>query len=164
MEQMNLECDVMSGTGNVSAIIARAIEQSDKMQKEVAAHMGWTPPNFSNRLRNNTIDADEWVKIADFLGYEVKMVSKAGEYDDQRNRVGAHVTQQVNCITYNTRNAKPVCHTSEFAGSFFELNWSDDVGYFVVMYATWADKPTVIPVDDEAALMFMGVCKCEAGL
>ena len=66
-----MEGDILS----VSDLIKQAIAESDKQQKEVSAHMGWTPQNFANRIKNNTIDADEWVEIAKFLGYEVKMVT-----------------------------------------------------------------------------------------
>lgn len=141
----------------VSDAIKNAIENSHVMQKDVAKHMGWTPQNFANRLRNNTIDADEWVKIARFLGYTVQMVRDEGEIPVG---ISEPVKQQVDCVTYNTREAVPVCHTSEFAGAFYEL-YRDPVHdcYFVVLNASWLEKGQIFPISDECAADFKRTCK-----
>ena len=48
----------------VSEMIKQAIATKGLQQKDIAAKMGWSPQNFTNRLKNNTIDAEEWIKLA----------------------------------------------------------------------------------------------------
>ena len=142
----------------VSDIIKRAIEDSPYQQKEVAAYMGWTPQNFQNRLRNNTIDADEWVQIANYLGYEVKMVNQSGEDIAKRQAVGQATRQMVGGTIYDTKTAKAICHSSKFVGTFFELYKTEAGEYFVVMYSKWLDKGQIIPVSQAHAEEFMADC------
>lgn len=150
---------------SVSDVIKQAISESDKQQKEVAAHMGWTPQNFANRLKNNTVDADEWVEIAKFLGYELKMVDKSGEsLKEKKAGVGDKVVKMVGGVTYDTEKSEAICHTSEFAGSFFELYIDLEGRKFIVLYAEWVEDGIVMPVDDTHAEKFMDVCKYKAGL
>lgn len=156
-----MEGDILS----VSDVIKQAIIESDKQQKEVAAHMGWTPQNFANRLKNNTVDADEWVEIAKFLGYKVKMVSADGvELKEKSKGIGNRVVQMVNGVTYDTEKSEAICHTSEFAGSFFELYKDPEGRYFIVLYASWQMDGIVMPVDEKDAEGFMEACKYKTGL
>ena len=156
-----MEGDILS----VSDVIKQAIAESEMQQKEVAAHMGWTPQNFANRLKNNTVDADEWVEIAKFLGYEVKMVSSEGKELKERSKgVGSRVVQMVNGVTYDTEKSDAICHSSEFAGSFFELYMDPEGRKFVVLYADWQNDGIVMPVDEDHAQKFMEACKYKAGL
>jgi len=157
-----MEGDIVS----VSDVIKQAIAESDKQQKEVAAHMGWTPQNFANRLKNNTVDADEWVEIAKFLGYEVKMVNtESGEQvKEKRNGIGWRVVKMANGVTYDTDKSEAICHTSVFARSFFELYKDTEGRYFIVLYANWQADGIVMPVEETDAEKFMVDCKCRAGL
>ena len=154
-----MEGDILS----VSDVIKQAIAESEKQQKEVAAHMGWTPQNFANRLKNNTVDADEWVEIAKFLGYEVKMVNTDGKVlKEKKKGIGSRVIQMVDGVTYDTDKSDAICHTSKFAGSFFELYQDAEDRYFIVLYANWLHDGIVMPVAYKDAVDFMDVCK--AGL
>lgn len=157
-----MEGDILS----VSDVIKQAIAESDKQQKEVAAHMGWTPQNFANRIKNNTIDADEWVEIAKFLGYEVKMVSSEGvEIKEKTRGVGSRVVQMVDGVTYDTEKSEAICHTNEFVGSFFELYEDTEGRKFIVLYASWlAGLGIVMPVSEPDAQKFMADCMYKAGL
>lgn len=156
-----MEGDILT----VSDVIKQAIMESDKQQKEVAAHMGWTPQNFANRLKNNTIDADEWVEIARFLGYDLKMVSSDGkELKEKRNGIGHRVVKMVDGVTYDTEKSEAICHTSMFAGSFFELYENPEGRKFVVLYAKWLDDGIVMPVDESGTADFMDACMYKAGL
>lgn len=143
---------------NVSDIIRKAIENSPHQQKEVAAYMGWTPQNFQNRLRNNTIDADEWVKIAHFLGYDVKMVNQMGEDIAGQQAKGQATRQMVGGIIYDTKTAKAICHSSKFVGTFFELYKMESCEYFIVMYSKWLEKGQIIPISPAHAEEFMADC------
>ena len=157
-----MEGDILS----VSDVIKQAISESEKQQKEVAAHMGWTPQNFANRLKNNTVDADEWVAIAKFLGYEVKMVNVEGEsLKEKRKGVGSRVVQMVGGVTYDTDKSDAICHTNEFVGSFFELYEDPEGRKFLVLYATWLEcSGIVMPVGEPDAQKFMADCMYKAGL
>lgn len=142
----------------VSDIIRKAIEDSPHQQKEVAAHMGWTPQNFQNRLRNNTIDADEWVEIANYLGYDVKMVNQYGEDIAGQQARGTATRQMVGGTIYDTKTAKVICHSSKFVGTFFELYKMETGEYFIVMYSKWLEKGQIIPVSPAHAEEFMSDC------
>ena len=63
-----------SNSMSVSEMIKQAIAMKGLQQKDIAVKMGWSPQNFTNRLTNNTIDAEEWVKLAAIIGYEIQMV------------------------------------------------------------------------------------------
>ena len=141
---------------SVSDIIKKAIEDSPHQQKEVAAHMGWTPQNFQNRLRNNTIDADEWVEIANYLGYEVTM-APIGEIAGQQAK-GRATRQMVGGIIYDTKAAKAICHSSTFLGTFYELYRMETGDYFIVMYSKWLEKGQIIPISPAHAEEFMADC------
>lgn len=157
-----MEGDILS----VSDVIKQAIAESEKQQKEVAAHMGWTPQNFSNRLKWNTVDADEWVEIAKFLGYDVKMVKDDGaELKEKRKGVGRRVVQMVGGVTYDTEKSDAICHTNEFVGSFFELYEDPEGRKFLVLYASWLEgSGIVMPVAEPDAQKFMADCMYKTGL
>lgn len=63
-----------SNSMSVSEMIKQAIAMKGLQQKDIAVKMGWSPQNFTNRLTNYTIDAEEWVKLAAIIGYEIQMV------------------------------------------------------------------------------------------
>ena len=156
-----MEGDILS----VSDLIKQAIAESDKQQKEVSAHMGWTPQNFANRIKNNTIDADEWVEIAKFLGYEVKMVTSEGEELKEKTKgIGCRVVKMVEGVTYDTEKSEAICHTSKFTGSFFELYQDPEGQKFIVLYADWLEDGIVMPVDESHAQQFMDACMYKAAL
>lgn len=143
---------------SVSDIIKKAIEDSQYQQKDVAAHMGWTPQNFQNRLRNNTIDADEWVEIAQFLGHDVIMVDHAGSDIAGQQAKGTATRQMVGGTIYDTKTAKAICHSSKFVGTFFELYKMESGDFFIVMYSKWLEKGKIIPVSPAHAEEFMADC------
>ena len=157
-----MEGDILS----VSDVIKQAIAESEKQQKEVAAHMGWTPQNFANRLKNNTVDADEWVEIAKFLGYEVKMVSANGEeLKEKKKGIGSRVFQMVGGVVYDTEKSNAICHTNEFVGSFYELYEDPEGRKFIVLYATWLNGTGIVmPVCEPDAQKFMADCMYKTGL
>ena len=120
--------------------------------------MGWTPQNFQNRLRNNTIDADEWVEIARYLGYDVKMVNQFGADIAGQQARGTATRQMVGGIIYDTKTAKVICHSSKFVGTFFELYKMESGDYFIVMFSKWLEKGQIIPISAAHAEEFMSEC------
>lgn len=148
----------------VSEQIKKAIADSGIQQKEVAAHMGWTPQNFANRLRNNTVDGDEWMKIAEFIGYKVQMVDASNApVKEQRKGIGYRTRRMADGITYDTELSSAICHTNEFVGSFFELYESAEGRKFIVLYADWNDEGIIMPVTEQQAQKFMDKCLLQTG-
>lgn len=138
----------------VSEMIKAAASAKGITKKEVAAFMGWSAQNFANRLRNNTISGEEWLKIASYLGYEVKMYERdSGEELKTRKRgIGPRVRQRVNNVNYDTFKADALCHTEEEFGWFLELYRDSQGRLFVVHYTSWTDGVNLIsPVGFEDA-------------
>lgn len=145
----------------VSDIIKQEIADKGVQQKDVAAFMGWTPQNFANRLRNNTVDGDEFVKITNHLGYDIKIVDSNGNTVEERKKgIGGRAVQMVDRVIYDTEKSDAICHTSEFAESFFELYKNEEYGYFIVLYAKWTNwQGIIMPANEFYAKEFMKVCK-----
>lgn len=145
----------------VSDIIKTAILASDKQQKEVAQKMGWSPQSFANRLKKGTIDADEWVKIADILGYEVKMVAADGSsLQAQKRSSSPRIQQMIDGFTYDTEKADAICRTPKLAGGSFQLFKDLSSGkFYIVIYCDWGSQEGIItPVTDEEAERFFEKC------
>lgn len=153
--------EIVGGDMKVSEIIKTAIQSSDTQQKEVARKMGWSPQSFANRLKKNTIDADEWVAIAHILGYELKMVSQDGaSLKPKRKGFGPRVQQMVDGYAYDTEKADAICRTPKVAGGSFEM-YRDLTSrqFYIVIYCDWGTQTGIVtPVTDEEAREFYDGC------
>ena len=111
--------------------------------------MGWTPQNFSQRLKKNSK-----------LGYEVRLVElESGiEFESRRKGHGRRVRQVVNGVLYDTHKADMLCGDfyrdgiNEYIdGMAFEL-YVDCFGrFFVARYTDWengSDSITTIGKED----------------
>ncbi len=145
-----------------SEVIRTAILASDQKQKDVAEKMGWSPQSFANRLSKNTIDADEWVSIANILGYELKMVAKDGSsLKAKKAGTGPRIQQMFGGYSYDTDKADSLCRTPKMAGGSFELFKDLPSGrFYIVIYCDWGEQAGIItPVtDEEAAEFYTGCC------
>lgn len=151
----------LGGTMAVSDIILAAIAEKRIAKGDIAKKMGWSSQSFSNRLKKNTIDADEWVKIAAILGYEVRMIEKTtGElYDVPNKGVGPKVVKMINGVTYDTEKARAIIHTPRIFGCFHELYRLFNDGYFIVTYYDMEGAdPAVTPISEEDAKVFIRDC------
>ncbi len=149
------------GEMKVSDIIKTAIVSSDKQQTEVASRMGWSRQAFSNRLRNNTISADEWVAISQILGYDLKMVSKNGlEAKPKTRGVYPRAQQVVDGYLYDTERATSICRTPKMAGGCFELYRDLPTRqYFIVIYCDWGSQGELVtPITEQEAKDFYKAC------
>lgn len=153
--------EIVGGDMKVSEIIKTAIQSSDTQQKEVAQKMGWSPQSFANRLKKNTIDADEWVAIAHILGYELKMVSQDGaSLKAKRKGFGPRVQQMVDGYAYDTEKADAICRTPKVAGGSFEMYRDLTTRqFYIVIYCDWGTQTGIVtPVTDEEAREFYDGC------
>ena len=153
--------EIVGGDMKVSEMIKTAILSSEKQQKEVAEQMGWSPQSFANRLKKNTIDADEWVSIAHILGYELKMVARDGKsVQAKRKGFGPRVQQMVEGYAYDTEKADAICRTPKVAGGCFEL-YRDLMTrqFYIVVSCSWGKQNgIVIPITKDEAKEFYYEC------
>lgn len=64
---------------SVSDKIKAAIILAGRQNVEVAAILGISPQAFNNKLYRGTFNADEIVKIAAALGYELALIDRYGQ-------------------------------------------------------------------------------------
>ena len=63
----------------------KAISGNKKVtQLEMAAALGISKQNFSNKVQRNTFSPDELVKIADMLGMELAFIDKNTEFNVEK--------------------------------------------------------------------------------
>lgn len=65
---VNLELGTVDNGKSMSEILRDALEAKGYSQREFAKKMGWTPQNFSQRLKKNSFSAEEWRKWHICLG------------------------------------------------------------------------------------------------
>ena len=156
-----MQIEFVGDNMKASEIIKTAILASDKKQKDVAEKMGWSQQNFANKLRNNTIDADEWLSISHTLGYELKMVSKNNFTLEIQNRGFYPRAQQiVDGYAYDTEKGTAICRTPKMAGVCLEL-YKDlpSNRLYIVIYYNWGQqKEFIVPVTEQEAHEFCRSC------
>lgn len=157
---VNLELGTVDNGKSMSEILKDALDAKGYSQREFAKKMGWTPQNFSQRLKKNSFTAEEWRSMAYKLGYEVRLVElESGiEFESRRKGHGRRVRQVVNGVLYDTHKADMLCGdfyrdgTNEYIdGMAFEL-YVDCFGrFFVARYTDWengSDSITTIGKED----------------
>lgn len=112
-----------SSNMNVSEMLNQAMLVKGVRKKDVAAKMGWSSQNFSNRLKNKTIDAEELIKLASILGYEIQMVDVESKVvlKPRKESSGPRVVQIVDGISFDTEKATSLCRSPKIYGGWFEL-------------------------------------------
>lgn len=157
---VNLELGTVDNGKSMSEILKDALDAKGYSQREFAKKMGWTPQNFSQRLKKNSFTAEEWRNMAYKLGYEVRLVElESGiEFESRRKGHGRRVRQVVNGVLYDTHKADMLCGDfyrdgiNEYIdGMAFEL-YVDCFGrFFVARYTDWengSDSITTIGKED----------------
>lgn len=134
------------------------IERSTLQQKDVADKMGWTQQSISNKFRRNTLTAEEFRKIVEILGFDIKIVvnETSEEIKTRRKGVGERLQLMVNGIKYDTYKADAICHSDESEEIFYELYQDIEGRYFVAQYVKWAGGVNSIsPIGKEDAEKLM---------
>ena len=141
----------------IAEICKDLISRSPRQQQEVAVSMGMTPQGLSNKLRRNSLSAQQMMNLLDILGYEIKIVEKSG--DDEvlpRTRgVGERIRMMVNGQRFDTYRADALGHTTEAPDGmmFDELYRTDDGQYFVAHYCRWPGGSNAIsPIEKSDAI------------
>lgn len=161
---VNIELGTVETRKNMSEILKDALEAKNYSQREFAKMMGWTPQNFSQRLKKNSFSAEEWRKMTYLLGYEVRIVElESGiELEGRKKGHGRRVKQVINGVLYDTYKADALC--SDFFqdgeheytdGMAFEL-YVDSFGrFFVARYVEWengTDSVTTVGKEEAGKL------------
>lgn len=145
----------------VTEMINQAMLVRGVKKKDVATKMGWSSQNFSNRLKNKTIDAEEWVKLAGILGYEVQMVDAESKtvLKPRKESSGPRVVQIVDGLPLNTDKATSLCRTPKLCGGWFEL-FQDLVSgeFFTVAYFETGESACPARISKENAKKFYMDC------
>ena len=145
----------------VVEMLTEAMLKRGVKKKYVAEQMGWSSQNFSNRLKNCTLDAEEWVKIAKILGYEIQMVdADSNAVLKQRNKsTGERVVQCVDGYTFDTDKATSICHSPKLCGGWFELFKDVPTGkFFTVAYFETGESACLASITKENAEKFFEDC------
>lgn len=139
---------------NISDICRDLIQTSDVKQSEIARRMGWNPPNLSNRLRRNTLSADEFVMFLEAIGYEMKIVKKDTEDEvvARKRGVGPRLQMMVNGVKYDTFKSDAICNSEKDNDMFIELYRDLEGRYFVAHYVMWnGGVSSITPIGEEDA-------------
>jgi transcriptional regulator with XRE-family HTH domain len=160
----NLELGTVDKSKSMSEILKEALEAKGYSQRSFAKKLGYTPQNFSQRLKKNSFTAEEWRSMAYELGYEVKLVEMESgiEFESRRKGHGRRVRQVINGVLYDTYKADMLCGdffkdgASEYTdGMAFEL-YVDYFGrFFVARYTEWengSDSITTIGKEEAGKL------------
>lgn len=137
-----------------SEIIRDVISKSELKQGAIAAGMGLTSTGLSNRLRRNSLSADYFLRLLDYLGYDFQILRRStGKIEKVRKKgVGKHIVRKIKGVVYDTNKADAICHSAADEMCFCELYKDDDDRYFVAQYAKWEDgKDYISPISAEDA-------------
>lgn len=161
---VSVELGTVDSGKTMSEILKEALDAKNYSQREFAKIMGWTPQNFSQRLKKNSFSAEEWRTMACKLGYEIRLVElESGiEFEGRRKGHGRRVKQVISGVLYDTYKADALCSSffqdgqNEYTdGMAFEL-YVDSFGrFFVARYAEWengSDSITAIGREDAGKL------------
>ena len=119
--------------------IVKAYLKTEKMTKaELCRRMGWSSQNLSGRLNRNSFSAEDWRKVMEAMGYELRIV-KPGGPSGIRLPAGPRVRKMEGKIIYDTATSEPLCNTRIGTDDMmFQELYRDQMGrYFIVSYAMW---------------------------
>lgn len=161
-EYHNMQRQVLgSSFMTVVEMLNQAMLAKGMKKKDVAAQMGWSSQNFSNRMKNGTIDAEEWVKISNILGYEIQMVDLSSNLvlKQRQKSTGPRVVQLVDGIQFDTDKSTSLCHTPKIYGGWFELFKDICTGeFFTVAYFETGNSACLARITPENAKQFYLNC------
>lgn len=143
---------------NAGEIIISALTHRNKTQRELAAALGLNKPALCNKIHRSTLSADEFIKAADWLGYEIVVAERENgeELRPIRKGIGPRVKKVIDGVLYDTGRASALCHTKPESGWWLELYEQSDGRFFVAHYTDWAGADnfiTLCPPDEAQKLI-----------
>jgi len=105
---------------------------------ELCHRVGWSAPNLAGRLKRNSFSAEDWRKVMEAMGYELRIVKPEG-VGGLRFPAGPRVRKMEGKIIYDTSTSEPLCNTRVGDDDMmFQELYRDQMGrYFIVSYAMW---------------------------
>jgi hypothetical protein len=136
---------------NAVEIIEKAISASGMDKKDVAAAIGMSPQNFTNKLSRNSFSAEELQNIMSATGHELD-IKPTGIIPLRRQGIGPSFRQMVDRVIYDTEKADALCHTEKWNDWFIELYVDKEGRFFAVHYPEWEEaKPFISLIGKDAA-------------
>lgn len=145
-----------------SDTVRELIKVSGIPQKDIAEKMNMSPQRLNNRLRRDSLLADDFLHILEMCGYELRVRRLSDEKDvdiysiephEFKRGIGKRLKMTVKGVKYDTYAADAICHTEIVNGCFTELYKKADGTYFVALYTNWpGGVDRISPIDEESAL------------
>lgn len=150
--------------GSSNDLLLTALEKSGVGKVELAHRVGWTPQRLSNKLKRNSLYADEFLMLLDEIGIDIKLVIRetGTVIKPLAQKIGPRVNMIVGGVRYDTANSNAVA-SDFFAdgvnkykdGRARELYVNKKGEYFFAEYVEWDSKQNrIVPVPAEVALKF----------
>lgn len=145
-------------------LLLSALEETDVMKTELAKRVGWTPQRLSNKLKRNSLSADEFIMLLDEIGVDVKLVVRdtGVVVKPTMKKVGVRINMVVDGVRYDTANSHAIANDfysdgeNEYTdGRARELYVNKKGEYFFAEYVEWdQNQNRIVPVPAAEAMKF----------
>ena len=122
-------------------VIRHLAKRENKKLKEIAQ-------NFSNKLKNNNLTAQDFIKALGYMGYSIYLAKNDKQVIPEiRKGIGDPLKGMVEGVMYDTVKSDAVCHTECIYGMHVELYRDAEGRFFVAEYAEWGNgKNNISPI------------------
>ena len=129
-------------------VIRHLAKRENKKLKEIAQNIGQSSSNFSNKLKNNNLTAQDFIKALGYMGYSIYLAKNDKHVIPEiRKGIGDPLKGMVEGVMYDTVKSDAVCHTECIYGMHVELYRDAEGRFFVAEYAEWGNgKNNISPI------------------
>lgn len=129
-------------------VIRHLAKRENKKLKELAQNIGQSRSNFSNKLKNNNLTAQDFIKALGYMGYSIYLAKNDKQVIPEiRKGIGDPLKGMVEGVMYDTVKSDAVCHTECIYGMHVELYRDAEGRFFVAEYAEWGNgKNNISPI------------------
>ena len=129
-------------------VIRHLAKRENKKLKEIAQNIGQSSSNFSNKLKNNNLTAQDFIKALGYMGYSIYLEKNDKQVIPEiRKGIGDPLKGMVEGVMYDTVKSDAVCHTECIYGMHVELYRDAEGRFFVAEYAEWGNgKNNISPI------------------
>lgn len=129
-------------------VIRHLAKRENKKLKELAQNIGQSSSNFSNKLKNNNLAAQDFIKALGYMGYSIYLAKNDKQVIPEiRKGIGDPLKGMVEGVMYDTVKSDAVCHTECIYGMHVELYRDAEGRFFVAEYAEWGNgKNNISPI------------------
>ena len=116
-------------------VIRHLAKRENKKLKEIAQNIGQSSSNFSNKLKNNNLTAQDFIKALGYMGYSIYLAKNDKQVIPEiRKGIGDPLKGMVEGVMYDTVKSDAVCHTECIYGMHVELYRDAEGRFFVAEY------------------------------